>query len=56
MFKKKHSWYWNTIWILLFCCGIFLISKFFMKAINSIANKTKSKKRKPEYEVNTIFI
>ena len=54
--KKKHSWYWSTFLILMFCLILFNIAKFFMRAINKFDNVKKKDRKKGKSDIEPLFI
>ena len=54
--KKKHSWYWSTFLILMFCLILFTVAKYFMKAIAKFENKMNKGKKKREGDLEPLFI
>jgi hypothetical protein len=37
LFKKRTSWYWLTVWALVFAGFMFSVSRFFLHAIDKEA-------------------
>ncbi len=56
MFRKnKHTWYWHSLWALLFCYILFSIAKVFMKEVSKKGEMGK-KKGDTSYNFENLFV
>jgi hypothetical protein len=43
--RKKHSWSWFALWSLLVSGILYLVSRFFLRAVEKESNRSGNKKK-----------